>query len=65
MNELMIILQDNTYMYYQTAENTAQNALQNFYTTCTSNGINLDNIVIAECRLRNSRQKDIDIFIVN
>ena len=65
MNELMIILQDNTYMYYQTAENTAKNALQNFYTTCASNGINLDNIVIAECRLRNSRQKDIDTLCYN
>ncbi len=65
MNELMIILQDNTYMYYQTSATTAENALYNFHITCAANGINTDNIVITACHLRNSAQKDIDSYTVN
>lgn len=61
MNELMIVLGDYNWIYFPTAETTADSAFKAFCKTCDTVSINIDNMTVIQLLLRDANGKDIDI----
>ena len=62
MNELMIILAGNQWLYFKTNKAVADKALDDFLETAESAGINPDNLDIRGTELRNPEGKTISVF---
>ena len=52
MNELMVVVEGQQWLYYKTDENDVSRAFSQFCECCDNNGINLDNLSIVSVKLR-------------
>ena len=65
MNELAIWIDETrSLIYFVTNENTAEEALEDFYKRGWSVGINTDNLLISHVVLRDENYNDIDTYEV-
>lgn len=60
MNELMVILDGNHWLYFRTSQMMADKAFQEFLEALNNAGINDDNVGYIKAVLRNSAGDDID-----
>lgn len=62
MNELMIVIDGNQWIYFKTNEDVADKALARFLEVTTNAEINLDNVHILRAELRNEDGEIISVF---
>lgn len=61
MNELMIVLSGNSWLYFMTNQVTVDKAFDKFCEACEICGINIDNLDIEQMELRNAEGGILDI----
>jgi len=59
MNELAIFLKDS-HIYFMTDKTNVDMAYSDFEDACNSVGINIDNLSVVECILRDKNGEDIE-----
>ena len=60
MNELMVVITTNSYLYWKTKETDARYAYREMQNNMERIGINIDNLWVCELILRNENGEDID-----
>lgn len=60
MNELMIVLEGHSWLYYKTEQGTVQAAFREFCKVSEDAGINFDNARVIKLELRDKIENTID-----
>lgn len=61
MNELMVVIDNEDWFYYETEKESVHEALNELRMKLANIGVNFDDMIYMRCELRNSNEETIDV----